>query len=83
MNVTVSALILLTCCALLESCGLDGVRGRVSQIDGEYYMLKTTSGQEIRLHVDGTTRKDDVSPGDEVFSYIRNDGHAEFLQRLN
>jgi hypothetical protein len=83
MNVTVSALILLTCCALLEGCGLDGVRGQVSQIAGEYYILKTTNGQEIRLHVDGSTRKDDVSLGDEVFSYIRNDGHAEFLQRLN
>lgn len=67
---------------MLASCGLDGVRGRLVDIDGAYYIVKTTKGQEIRLHVDERTRKDDVSPGDDVFSYVRNDGHAEFVQRL-
>ena len=68
---------------MLSSCELDGVRGRVVQIDGASYIVKSTNGEEIRLYVDDKTRKDDFSTGDEVFSYVGRDGHAAFVQRLN
>ncbi len=63
-------------------CGLDGVRGQLIQIDGNYFVLREPSGNERKLYVDGHTHKDPVQPGDDVQVYITKEGYAEFIQRL-
>jgi hypothetical protein len=62
-------------------CGLDGVTGELIRIDGNDYIMRT-SGDEMTLHVDQRTRKDDVMPGDDIHAYVAKDGHAKFIQRL-
>ena len=47
-----------------------------------HYLLTAGEGHEFQLHVDSSTHKDAVQPGDEVHANITEDGHAEFLQRL-
>jgi hypothetical protein len=49
--------------------------------DGEYYWVKNTSGKEIRLHVDASTKLDKVMQGDIVKAYINDQGHITTLQR--
>jgi hypothetical protein len=63
-------------------CGLDGVRGQLVHIDGNYFVLREPSGNERTLYLDGRTRKDPVQPGDDVQVYITKEGYAEFIQRL-
>lgn len=63
-------------------CGLDRVKGTLVRIDGEHYVLKERNENERTFHVDSRTHKDVVQPGDEVQVYLTQDGHAEFIQRL-
>ena len=76
---------LLTCLYLFicSGCGLDGIRGQLMRIDGEYYVLQVVGGKEVILHVDHRTRKDEIAPGDDVHAYTTKDGHVEFIQRLD
>jgi hypothetical protein len=67
----------------LLGCGLDGVSGQLMRIEQNQYFVRTAGGAERVLHVDDRTRKDPVSPGDNVHAYVAKDGHAEFLQRLD
>jgi hypothetical protein len=69
--------------SVLFGCGLDGITGQVLRIEQDLYFIKTPSGKEHVLHIDNRTRKDPVVPGDNVHAYVRKDGHAEFLQRLD
>lgn len=68
--------------AASAGCGLDGVSGQLVRIEGPYYVLRSSSGAELTLHVDERTRRDDVAPGDDIHAYVEKDGHAEFIQRL-
>ncbi|CUS38207.1 hypothetical protein [Candidatus Nitrospira nitrificans] len=67
----------------LSGCGLDGVTGTLIRIDGEWYSIQTPKGEELRIHVDTHSRKDVVAAGDTVHVYVRKDGHAEFVQKLD
>jgi hypothetical protein len=66
----------------MSACGLDGVTGKVVRIDGESYHIHTKEGKEVRVHVDESTRMDEVSVGDEVHLYMAKNGHAAFVQKL-
>jgi len=59
----------------------DTVKGTLMRMDGEYYWVKDTSGKEIRLHVDASTKLDKVKEGDKVRAYITDEGHTTTLQR--
>jgi len=59
----------------------DTVKGTLMRMDGEYYWVKDTSGKEIRLHVDASTKLDKVKEGDKVKAYITDEGHTTTLQR--
>jgi hypothetical protein len=67
----------------LPGCGLDGVTGTLIRVDGEWYSIQTPKGEERRIHVDTHSRKDAVVTGDAVHAYVRKDGHAEFVQKLD
>ncbi len=66
----------------LSGCGLDGVSGTLSRIDGEWYYIRTPKGEEMRIHVDTHSRTDAVAPGDAVHVYVSKSGHAKFVQKL-
>ena len=63
-------------------CGLDGIRGQLIQIAGNYFVLREPSGNERTLYMDERTHKDYVQPGDDVQVYLTKEGYAEFIQRL-
>lgn len=67
---------------LFAGCGLDGISGQLLRIEQNLYIVKTPGGKEHVLHIDDRTRKDPVAPGDSIHAYVRKDGHAAFLQRL-
>ena len=66
----------------IAACGLDGVTGRVLQIDGNSYHIHTMEGKDLRVHVDQSSRMDKVSAGDQVHLYLSKDGHAAFIQKI-
>lgn len=59
----------------------DTVKGTLMRTDGEYYWVKDTSGKEVRLHADASTKLDKVIQGDKVKAYITDQGHITTLQR--
>lgn len=67
----------------VAACGLDGITGKVIQIDGEWYLIRTMGGDEVSVHVDQRSRKDVVAVGDQVHVYVSKSGHAEFVQKLD
>ncbi len=60
----------------------DTVKGTLTRMDGEQYWIKDDDGEEIRIHVDTSTKMDKVVKGDPVKAYITEKGHATTLQRL-
>ena len=58
----------------------DTVKGTLLRRDGEYYWIKDTDGNEVRLHVDASTKMDKLLKGDRVKAYTDN-GHTTTLQR--
>jgi hypothetical protein len=63
-------------------CGLNGIKGQLIHIEGNYFVLREPSGHERKLYLDSRTHKDVVQPGDDVQVYINKEGCAEFNQRL-
>jgi hypothetical protein len=59
----------------------DAVKGTLMKIDGEYYVIKNTDGEQVRLHVDKSTKLDKVVEGDKVKAYVTDQGHVTTLQR--
>ena len=58
------------------------VEGRLMRVDGEYYWVEDADGREIRLHVDASTKQDQIIlKGDRVKAYITENGHITMLQR--
>ena len=59
----------------------DTIKGTLMKMDGEYFFVEDTSGKEIILHVDKSTKLDKVVVGDKVKAYMTNQAHATTLQR--
>jgi translation elongation factor P/translation initiation factor 5A len=57
--------------------GTQTVKGDVLKIDGEFYVVKDMTGNEVRLHVDKTTKLEgSVKAGDKVEAKVTEKGHA-------
>ncbi len=57
--------------------GSQAVRGDLLKIDGEFYVVKDTSGKEVRLHVDTTSRLEGTfKAGDKIEAQATDKGHA-------
>lgn len=53
------------------------VKGEITKIEGENYVVKDASGKEARLHVDKTTQKEGaLKVGDKVEASVTKEGHA-------
>jgi|GEM_PF-1331931 len=61
------------------------IRGRVSKLEGEVFMVKEKSGKEVRMTVDRKTQKGQVGTGgrdeefavgDTIEAYVTSTGHA-------
>jgi uncharacterized protein YdeI (BOF family) len=54
------------------------VKGDLLKIDGEFYVVKDTSGKDVRLHVDKTTKLDGAAfkAGDKVEVQTSDKNHA-------
>ena len=53
------------------------VKGDLLRIDGEFYVVKDTSGKEVRLHVDGTSKLEGTfKAGDKIEAQASDKGHA-------
>lgn len=74
---------LITGIGLAPGCGVDGLTGKLLQIDGPSYLIQTRAGEERWIHVDDRTRKDTVKAGEDVHVYVTKEGYAEFLQRID
>ncbi len=59
----------------------DAVKGTLMKIDGEYYVIKNNDGEQVRVHVDKSTKLDKVVEGDKVKAYVTDKGHVTTLQR--
>ena len=56
------------------------VRGDVLMREGEFYIVKDTSGHEVRLHVNKETKLDGpVKAGDKIEARVTPEGHATSL----
>ncbi len=48
----------------------DAVKGTLMKMDGEYYVIKNDDGEQVRVHVDKSTKLDKVVVGDKVKAYV-------------
>jgi hypothetical protein len=60
----------------------DAVKGTLMKMDGEFYQIKNSDGELVRVHVDKSTKLDKVVEGDTVKAYVTDRGHVTTLQRL-
>ncbi|MGZ8364973.1 MAG: hypothetical protein ACXW38_00820 [Nitrospira sp.] len=60
----------------------DAVKGTLMKIDGEYYSIRNTDGDLVKVHVDKSTKLDKVVDGDMVKAYVTDKGHVTTLQRI-
>ena len=61
----------------------DTIKGTLMTIQGEYYFIKDNDGKEHKIHVDKSTKLDQVVPGDMVKAYVTDQGHTTTLQSDN
>ncbi len=54
------------------------IKGDLLKIDGDFYVVKDTSGKDVRLHVDKTTKLDGAAfkAGDKVEVQTSDKNHA-------
>jgi len=67
----------------LASAPGTALRGDVLKIEGEFYTIHDTSGHEVRVHVNKSTKLDDALPlivGDKVEYQVTPQGHALFMK---
>jgi len=58
------------------------IKGDLLKIDGEFYVVKDTTGKEIRLHVDKTTKMDGTfKAGDKVEVQATDKDHAVSIKQ--
>ena len=60
----------------------DAVKGTLMKMEGEFYHIKNTDGESVRVHVDKSTKLDKVVEGDMVKAYVNDQGHVSTLQRI-
>ena len=60
----------------------DAIKGTVMKMEGEFYQIKNTDGELVRVHVDKSTKLDKVVEGDMVKAYVTDKGHVTTLQRV-
>lgn len=60
----------------------DAVKGTLMKMDGEFYQIRNTDGELVRVHVDKSTKLDKVVEGDRVKAYVTDKGHVTTLQRV-
>ncbi|HMU30881.1 MAG: hypothetical protein KF854_10300 [Nitrospira sp.] len=60
----------------------DAVKGTLMKMDGEFYQIRNTDGELVRVHVDKSTKLDKVVEGDMVKAYVTDKGHVTTLQRI-
>ena len=60
----------------------DAVKGTLMKIDGEFYQIRNTDGELVKVHVDKSTKLDKVVEGDMVKAYVTDKGHVTTLQRV-
>jgi hypothetical protein len=61
------------------------VQGEILRIEGDFYVIRDPTGQEIPLHVDDKTDRLDhavLKAGDPVRVYVTPDGHATSIKHL-
>lgn len=68
---------------LKERITKDSVKGTLMKIEGEYFWIKDDDGQQIKVHVDKSTKMDKVVVGDHVKAFITDKGHTTTLQRAD
>jgi hypothetical protein len=57
--------------------GSQAIKGDLLRIDGEFYVVKDTSGKEVRLHVDATSKLEGTfKAGDKIEAQASDKGHA-------
>ena len=61
----------------------DAIKGTVMKMEGEFYQIKNTDGELVRVHVDKSTKLDKVVEGDMVKAYVTDKGHVTTLQRVD
>jgi len=58
------------------------VKGDLLKIDGEFYVVKDTTGKEVRLHVDKTSQLDGTfKAGDKIEAQATDKGHAASIKQ--
>ena len=60
----------------------DAVKGTLMEMDGEFYQIRNTDGELVKVHVDKSTKLDKVVEGDMVKAYVTDKGHVTTLQRV-
>ena len=59
------------------AAGSQTIQGDLLKIEGEFYVVKDAAGQEVRLHVDKTTRLEGaLKAGDRIEAQATDKGHA-------
>jgi len=62
--------------------GPQTVKGDLVKIDGEFYVVKDSTGKEVRLHVDKTSKVEGApKAGDKIEAQINPDGHATAVKK--
>lgn len=57
--------------------GTQAIKGDLLRIDGEFFVVKDTSGKEVRLHVDSTSKLEGTfKAGDKIEAQASDKGHA-------
>ncbi|HJU05788.1 MAG TPA: hypothetical protein VJ692_11610 [Nitrospiraceae bacterium] len=70
----------------MAALGPQTIKGDLLKIDGEFYTVHDTSGHDVRLHVDKTTKLEgglDFITGDKVEVRVTDTGHALSMKHAN
>jgi len=58
--------------------GTQEIKGKLTGIDGQFYLIKDTKGAEHRVHFDNTTKvSGELTAGVDVEAYVKNDHVTE------
>ena len=68
-----------------QSAAKSILEGELLKIENDfYYVVKDSSGKEVRLQVDQETKMDgSFQPGDKIVAQLKPDGHAAVLKKLS
>ena len=62
--------------------GSQAIKGDLLRIEGEMYVVKDTSGKEVRLHVDGSSKLEGTfRSGDKIEAQTTDKGHALSIKK--